>query len=332
MRVAMLLGAILIWVALLASIWLLVIFIHWLNLLVAVVLGYFGLCLFLSLSVYLMFTRWRNIKYSMREAYINAANKFGSAKCATEEDLKKYKGRTGLYIGGGYTFSDKGHILTCAGTRGGKGTNLIIPNLLGLGRFSGSWVVIDPRENAAVTRRCQLDSGKLVVILNPWDLLHDHVGESTSCNPLDILADKNSILVDDAQIIAEMLVPIDKNDKDKFFTDNARSIVAGLLVHLVTIQPDKMPGSTGLYRRGVKPDGQRRCHPAAAALHPENALAMGQAVQGRWTICWRICSQMNMRSAARLCGAAPMKFCSLPPPVKKPSAISWQPYCNAPIF
>ncbi len=249
MRVAMVAGGILIWVSLFVTFWLLYHVIASvgssasLDIPFAVVMTYLGINLAISLSVYLAFTRWRNIKYSMRDALIDAANKFGSARWANGQDLQKYRDQEGLYIGGGYTFSDKGHILTCAGTRGGKGTNLIIPNLLGLGGYSGSWVVIDPKgENAAVTRRYQLESGQLVVILNPWDLLHEHVGLSTSYNPLDILSDKGSIhLVDDAQIIAEMLVPIDKNDKDKFFTDNARNIVAGLLVHLVTIQPDK-PG------------------------------------------------------------------------------------------
>ncbi|MBO0950593.1 type IV secretory system conjugative DNA transfer family protein [Fibrella sp. HMF5405] len=67
--------------------------------------------------------------------------------------------------------------------------------------------------------------------------MEENVGEATSYNPLDILADTSSIhLVDDAQMIAEMLVPVERGDKDKFFTDTARSIVTGLIMQIVTTQ------------------------------------------------------------------------------------------------
>ncbi|MBO0950592.1 type IV secretory system conjugative DNA transfer family protein [Fibrella sp. HMF5405] len=95
-------------------------------------------------------------------------NKFGSARFARPKELNAYRTGPGLYIGGEFVFKDKGHKLTVAGTRGGKGTNLIIPNLLGLGGCQGSWVVIDPKgENAAITVRYQRESGQNVVILNP---------------------------------------------------------------------------------------------------------------------------------------------------------------------
>ncbi len=185
-------------------------------------------CLF----VFRIFKTWQiGIRNMLLES-----EKFGTARFAYSNELYPYTQTNGLYIGGDYNFSDKGHILTVAGTRGGKGTNLIIPNLLGVGGYQGSWVVIDPKgENAAITARYQRENGRKVVILNPWDLLADNIGEAQSYNPLDILLDKNSVhLVDDVQVIAEMIVPVEKNAKDRFFTDNARSIVSGLLLHLMT--------------------------------------------------------------------------------------------------
>lgn len=192
--------------------------------------------------VYFFFRRWRiginNI--------IVEKDKFGTARFANGEELLPYSAlskRTdtdsGLSLGSYYRFWDKGHILTVAGTRGGKGTNLIIPNLLGVSDYKGSWVVIDPKgENAAITARYQRESGKNVVVLNPWDLHGDSLGPSRGFNPLDILSDKTSPhLVDDAQVIAEMIVPIDPSERDRFFSDSARSIVTGLLLHLVTSQP-----------------------------------------------------------------------------------------------
>ncbi|WP_077920580.1 type IV secretory system conjugative DNA transfer family protein [Spirosoma sp. 209] len=233
-RFAMLAGALLIWVAL---------FIGFISLgQMAVLVGmtgrvfliYLTVNLFFSLIVFFSFRRWQiGINNMLIEG-----NRFGSARFARPNELDPYRQGPGLYIGGGYVFKDKGHILTVAGTRGGKGTNLIIPNLLGLGDYQGSWVVIDPKgENAAITARYQRETGRQVVVLNPWGLLADQIGDATSYNPLDILADTTSIhLVDDAQMVAEMLVPIEKNDKNRFFTDTARSIVTGLIMQIVTTQ------------------------------------------------------------------------------------------------
>lgn len=212
----------------------------------SIILAWFVGNFLISVFVFSLFRHWQ-IEMSNT---IAEAKKFGSARFANDEDLEDYKSEQGFYVGGDYTFSDKGHIITVAGTRGGKGTNLIIPNLLGKSNYQGSWVVIDPKgENAAITARYQREIGKKVVILNPWDLLVDHVGEAQSYNPLDILADISSIhLVDDAQIIAEMLVPINTNDHNSFFTDNARSIVTGLIMQIVTTEEGDDRTLTTLWR------------------------------------------------------------------------------------
>lgn len=188
----------------------------------------------LSGMVYGGFALWR---VGIKNRAI-AANKFGSARFARKDELFTLQNKRGYYIGQGHLFDDKGHILTVAGTRGGKGTNLIIPNLLDAGNIETSWVVIDPKgENAAVTSAYQRDKGQNVVILNPWGLLADHVGEAQSFNPLDMLpAIDDPNLVDDVQMIAEMIVPIKKDDHNSFFTDSARVVVSGLLMHLVTTE------------------------------------------------------------------------------------------------
>lgn len=232
MRVAMVIGAILIWVTLLAVIGLIFMAADVQSTDHVAIIVYLLFNLIFTGLVYGVFSRWRSAK----DAVVVESEKFGTARFARADELAEHDGVRGFYIGGGYTFSDKGHLLTVAGTRGGKGTNLIVPNLLGLGGYEGSYVVIDPKaELAAITGRYQRESGKNVVILNPWDLLSEQVGASSSYNPLDILSDPSSPhLVDDADIIAEMIVPIEKDDKDRFFTDNARGILSGMVVHLVT--------------------------------------------------------------------------------------------------
>lgn len=231
-RVAMITFAVLIWVILIALIMFIVAFVppDWMRNYTLFIYIFFNLVF--SGFVYLLFKKWR---YGIRRT-LAEAKKFGTARFANADDLAPYSGAKGLYIGGDYTFPDKGHILTCAGTRAGKGTNLIIPNLLGKGGYEGSWVVIDPKgENAAVTKRCQEGMGQNVIILNPWGLIADAVGEAQSYNPLDLLSDISSPnLVDDAYIIAEMIIPIVPDEDDKFFSDCARSALTGLILHLVT--------------------------------------------------------------------------------------------------
>ncbi len=231
-RVAMLIGAVLIWIALGALIAFLTIGSGISRSAGGYELIYFVANFIVTLIVYAVFSAWRR----MKDAVAIERERFGTARFAQMEELREFEQQKGFYIGGGYAFSDKGHLLTVAGTRGGKGTNLIVPNLLGLGGYEGSYVVIDPKaELAAITGRYQRESGKNVVILNPWDLLSDSVGQSSAYNPLDILADASSPhLVDDADIIAEMIVPIEKDDKNKFFTDNARGILSGMILHLAT--------------------------------------------------------------------------------------------------
>ncbi len=237
-RVAMILGAVLIWCVLFLLVYMALTLLpdDWIR--HGYLIAYLSVNLVLSGSVYGAFRYWR---HGIRRTLIES-EKFGTAKFADESDVMPYLVGNGIYLGGSFRLTGKGHILTCAGTRGGKGTNLIIPNLLGLGDYRGSWVVIDPKgENTAVTARFQQSrDNRKVVVLNPWGLLSDHTGESQSYNPLDILADaSDNNLVDDANMIAEMIIPYEKADKDKFFTDSARSVLSGLITHLATAYPPK---------------------------------------------------------------------------------------------
>lgn len=233
-RVAMILGAILIWAFLFLILKLAIML--WVQFFSERDLGLMGVYLLVNASitftVMLVFRRWRSGILSV-EAH---RDKFGSAEFATSLDMEEFAIPNGHFIGGHYAFDDNGHFLTVAGTRGGKGTNLIVPNLLGKRHYKTSWVVIDPKgENAAITARYQRQSGQKVVVLNPWDLLADKIGESECYNPLDLLSDTSNIhFVDDVAILAEMIVPEGTDDKDRFFSDNARSIITGLLMHLMT--------------------------------------------------------------------------------------------------
>jgi len=230
-RVAMILGAIAIWGLLYFAIFMIFKVIGGGNTQDGMfVMAYLAVNTVLSVFVFFIFRKWQiGIMKANAEA-----RKSGSARFATQAELTPYVGNKGYYVGGGYTFSDKGHLSTFAGTRAGKGTNLIIPNLLGLGGYQGSWVIIDPKgENAVITSRYQKSIGRNVFFFNPWGLFKDILGEGHYFNPLDILDINNINLVDDVQMIAEMIVPINPAEQDKFFSDNARSIVSGLILHIL---------------------------------------------------------------------------------------------------
>ena len=201
------------------------------------------------------FNRWWNGLL----AYWEEVARHGTARWGTNDDLNEYvsKGPNNIIVGGDYIiYSKKGHFLTTAGTRSGKGVNLIIPNLLGVVPYSGSWVVIDPKgENAAITARRQRDLGREVIIINPWDLLD--LG-SQPFNPFDLIQDSESInMPDDAQVIAEMIIPSSKEkSSDTHWDTRARSLLAGVLMHIVTTEEPENVNMDTLWKKfQLTPDG-----------------------------------------------------------------------------
>src|ERR1022692_4849511 len=86
-------------------------------------------------------------------------------------------------------YRDDRHICVVSGTRGGKGTSLIVNNLC---FWPGSAVVVDPKgENATVTaaRRGQgsehcAGMGQAVHVLDPFRAAHDDEGYRSCFNPL----------------------------------------------------------------------------------------------------------------------------------------------------
>lgn len=232
---AMVLGGVLIWVAILLLLALIAFIaaVLFKNSSYALwyTLAYFLVNLVISFTVMGRFTVWRY-------GYFNLAierERFGTSEFADREKLQAQYNKPGFYIGGDLSYSDSGHLVTTAGTRGGKGVGLVLPNLLGKGGYKGSWVVIDPKgENAAITARYQREAGQDVIILNPWNLLSGRLGEGQRYNPLDLIIDgdpKN--LTDDVAIIAEMIVPFTQKNAEDFFSNKARSLISGLILYLV---------------------------------------------------------------------------------------------------
>ncbi len=138
-------------------------------------------------------------------------------------------------------YGDERHVCLVSGSRGGKGTGIIIPNLC---LWPGSALVIDPKgENATVTARRRgagsvycYGMGQTVCILDPFGEVQLDASLKGRFNPLDAIDAGGDFAVDDAGRIAASLV-VSENQTDKFFEESALNLIKGLILHVLT-DPD----------------------------------------------------------------------------------------------
>lgn len=121
---------------------------------------------------------------------------------------------------------DNRHLITIVGSRAGKGTSVIIPNLL---LYPGSIMCIDPKgENARVTAARRMAMGQKVHVLDPFGTSDLPV---SSFNPLDMIDLENERCVDDAALIADALI-VNEGNADPYFTSAARNWMRGLILYI----------------------------------------------------------------------------------------------------
>lgn len=122
---------------------------------------------------------------------------------------------------------DDRHIVTEAGSRAGKSSTVLIPNLL---RYPGSVVVLDPKgELARATAERRRRMGQQVFILDPFG----ETGERTaSHNPIFELSQGRPELIaaDASQLADALIIP---NNKEPHWTDSARNLVRSVILLLL---------------------------------------------------------------------------------------------------
>ncbi len=152
----------------------------------------------------------------------------GSAHWGTGDDLAQQQG---LIIGRLrerlLRFEGEGHVLTVAPTRSGKGVSCVIPNLLD---HPGSILVTDPKgENFAVTARWRRDIGQQVHSFDPFRVAN---GDATY-NPLELIDPESPEAVDEARMLADMIVlPEGQGGEQLFWNEEARAVLTGLILHV----------------------------------------------------------------------------------------------------
>jgi len=159
---------------------------------------------------------------------------YGSASFADSNDVRQAGLQKKGFIlgkkGGRFIRFDKpGHLLTFAPTRSGKGVGAVIPNLLD---HPGSVVVTDIKgENHYITAHHR---GKLgpVMAMAPFDTSI----RSSYYNPVDFIRTGTPHDVDDARLLAEMIVSPEGIEANHWERE-ARMIISGLLLYMATELP-----------------------------------------------------------------------------------------------
>ncbi|HXC26098.1 MAG TPA: type IV secretory system conjugative DNA transfer family protein, partial [Gemmatimonadaceae bacterium] len=130
-------------------------------------------------------------------------------------------------------YAGDGHLITIAPTRSGKGVSVIIPNLL---TYPGSVVVVDPKgENYLVTARRRGELGSTVIAFDPFGV----VGGSGAFNPLSVIDPESPDAIDDARMLADMLVVVEgrESGEQTFWNEEARALLSGLILY-VAAEPE----------------------------------------------------------------------------------------------
>jgi len=154
----------------------------------------------------------------------------GKARLMGPDEVAKFKAKPKrgalTWVGkvGGEYFPNETekHVLIVAGTRGGKGRDLIIPNLWA---YQGSVFVLDPKgENAQTTQKDRQKFGP-VLALDPFGVSGL---PSARFNPLAGLV--GPTMVTDAQTLADAMV----QGEESHWTSSARGLLTGLILHVAT--------------------------------------------------------------------------------------------------
>jgi type IV secretion system protein VirD4 len=176
-------------------------------------------------------TMWR------RRRRPQPSDSHGSAHWGAGEVLRREQG---LLLGRDrrrlLRFAGEGHVLTVAPTRAGKGVSAVIPSLLD---YRGAVLVTDPKgENYAVTARWRGGTlGHTVHAFDPFDV----AGGKATYNPLDLIDAASAEAVDDARLLADMLVlPGAREGEQAFWNEEARGVLTGLILHVAANAPAEM--------------------------------------------------------------------------------------------
>lgn len=127
------------------------------------------------------------------------------------------------------------HAITIAGAGSGKGTSVIIPNLL---KWPHNALVIDPKGEAAeATAEKREAMGQAVHVLDPFGSARVSDRFKASYNPLDDLDPDALTIREDIEAVSDGIV-MRPDPQAAHWDDGAQSIISGLIAFVLTTAPD----------------------------------------------------------------------------------------------
>ena len=151
-----------------------------------------------------------------------------------------------------------GHLLVVSPTSGGKGRNVIIPNLL---TYEGPVVVVDPKGEAlAVTGRRRRELGHRVIGLAPFA-----AQPGGSFNVFDILDPESPEFESDCVMLSRMISGGQTSLSDRFWDQTAEAILAGAIAFIATERP---------------PEQRNLCYLRTFFCDPDLSYAIALALDG----------------------------------------------------
>lgn len=196
----------------------------------------------------------------------------GAARFANEREIKRhgFRAAVGIVLGrkrGRFlTFGGSEHVIVEAPTRSGKGTGIVIPNLL---TWQGSVVVLDvKRENYDASAGFRAHYGQQVFLFNPTD----REGRTARYNPLAYIdrTDPDDVIIE-LQKIATMLFVAPEHG-EAFWANGARTGFAGVGAWLAETSDE--PLTMGAIYRHLT-DGDARSHFKKELYNPRLNLSTG---------------------------------------------------------
>jgi type IV secretion system protein VirD4 len=204
--------------------------------------------------------------------WARAAPLHGAARFANEREIKRHGFRSadGILLGrkrGRFlTFGGSEHVIVEAPTRSGKGTGIVIPNLL---TWAGSVVVLDvKRENYDASAGFRAHYGQAVYLFNPTD----REGRTARYNPLAYIdrSDPDDVIIELQKIATMLFVAPDHGEA--FWANGARTGFAGVGAWLA--ETSEKPLTMGAIYRHLT-DGDARSYFKKELGNPRLNLSTG---------------------------------------------------------
>lgn len=136
-------------------------------------------------------------------------------------------------------FRDERHAMILGSTRGYKGTTCVVPAHL---TWLGSLFSLDPKgENATISAARRGDGnqhcvgmGQAVNVIDPFGESHVEDKYRKRFNPLDALDPDDDEFLEKAAAIADAIVVRPNDEKEPFWSNKARTLIKGLILHIKT--------------------------------------------------------------------------------------------------